>query len=410
MLWLLASVFFYGCRTCFFFHSSTEGIRTPFIHNLSANTEVLFPTSVQRNAREEERALACYRASSGLKAGEETDHFTSDAPKENGDSDRWSISRKKLDTIVALDSEAKRKLSPFNPTEEVIGGGDGGGLLCQDGQQRVDSDMMQAGTAQISGRDHEMQAGVTCAKTRRWDEHMPNEKGSAIQMEGILLPGTNENTRLDTHSIIPSNMDKSLYPEVAKSGQEEDNDVEYRLDTPEPTPSIEDKEISQTGRPRNNISLSTGEPEVSRCQADTPRTVSGTVTAEELPTENPRMQCEPATSVPGDTAADLLERSTEKREDVREVDLEVQSGSCAGTEDKMETEQRRCSDVRAIESQCETDYREVTEPEERGADRNESGMPPVVRENGSTGKCIHINTVEQNLGFYNKVIVFKLYP
>ncbi|TNN72010.1 DNA polymerase nu [Liparis tanakae] len=364
---------------------STKEIRTPFIHNLSANTEVLFPTSVQRNAGEEEHALACYRASSGPKAGEETDHFTSDARKENRDSDRWAISRKKLDTIVALDDDAKWKLSPFNPTEEVIGGGDGGGLLYQEGQQRVDSDnMMQAGTAQMSGRDHEMQAGVTCAKMRHLDVHMPNEKGSAIHMEGLLLQGTNENTRLDTNSIISSNMDKSLFSEVAKSGQEEDNDVEYRVESPELPPGIEDKELSHTGRPKNNISLSTGEPEVSRCQAGTPQTMSGTVTAEELPTENPRRQREPTTLVPGDTAADNLEGSTEKRKDVREVDVEVQSGSCAATDDKMETEQRQCSDVETRERQRETDYREASEPEERGADRSESGMPPVVREKGST--------------------------
>ncbi|XP_068443598.1 uncharacterized protein [Clinocottus analis] len=376
--------------------NSTEEIKTSFIHNLSPDKvdpdEVLFPTDVQHNDHEEGHALACYTASSCLKTGEEIDNYRAGAQKENRYSDRWSISRKKLDTTVALDSQAKWKLPLFNPTEEVTSGGDGGGLLSQpsveEGQQMEDSEnVMQAGTAQMSGRDHEMQDGVTCEETRRRDAHMRNEKGTAFEIEDPLLLETNDNICLDI------NMDKSFYcnSEVAKSGQKEDNVFEYRLDAPEQPPSIEEKEIFHTGRPKNAISLSIerGQHKVSHYQADTLQAMSRTVTetAEELPTENPLKQCEPNKLVLGDTAADNMERSTEERIDVREVDLEVQKGSSAGidsTEDKMETEQHHCSDVQIKESQCLTDYREVTEPEERGADRNESGMSPVVYENRST--------------------------
>ncbi|XP_075948320.1 DNA polymerase nu [Anarhichas minor] len=178
-------------------------------------------------------------------------------------------------------------------------------------------------------------------------------------------------------------MDKSFYcsSEVAKSGQKEDIDFEYRLDTPEHPPSIEDKEMSHTGSPQKiSVSVERGQDKVS--PAENPQEMSHTVTeaAEELPAENPLMQCEPTELVPGDTTADNPERSTEERTDVKEGSADID----ASTEDKMDTEQHLCSDV-------QTDDRAVTEvpggdtePDERGADRHESGMTPVDKEKEST--------------------------
>ncbi|XP_037613761.1 DNA polymerase nu isoform X3 [Sebastes umbrosus] len=367
--------------------NSSEEIRPPFTHNLSLDEEdldeVLFPTTEHPIARKAAPALACPRVSSRFKISKETE-------KEHRDADSWHIPRKKLDHTVASEGQAKRKLPLSNPTEDAISGGGDGGILyhqSEEGAQQIvgSENMMQTGTAQVSDRGHEMQNGVTCKESR----HRPNEKGSAKELEGLLLGTIEANLNL----VFPSNMDKSFhcYSEDAKSEQKED--FEYRFNRPEikeveHAPGIEDKLISVG---------CLGEHKVSHCQAENPQDISQTVTetAEEHRTENPPMQCEPNKLVLGDTTSDNLERTTEEGIDVMEVGLEVHRENSAGIdaspEDKMESEQHHCSGVQIKESQCETDYREVNElpggdaePGKRGEDRHEAVMPPVDNENGST--------------------------
>nr|XP_040039007.1 DNA polymerase nu [Gasterosteus aculeatus aculeatus] len=372
--------------------NSTEEIRLPFLYNPPDEEdpdEVLFPTTVHPNAYEEGRALDCsgvsYFEASGVTYGD-----TSHAQNENIHSDSWNVPRKKLATTVAVDSLAKWNLPLCNRTEEAISGGEDGGIFYQQAEeQMVDSE-------NVSGTEHQMQDGVMCEETRYLAAPVPFEKGSADEMERLLLSGTNENTSLETSlNLIWT---KSFCSEVAMSGQKEDVDFENRINTCEPLPCIEDKEMYCTGSPKQIlVPLERREHKVSHCRARYPQDVSPSVTerAEELLTENPLMCSDPTKVVPGDTTADDLQRTAEERIDVSEVNLEGQregrAGSDASTGDKVETDKPHCCDVQTRESSSKRVYRELTEsaggdiePEGRGAHRNESGMFPVDGENGRT--------------------------
>lgn len=342
----------------------------------------MFPTTEHPNIHKAERTLACHRISYCLKISEETDNDTSAAQKENKDTESH-VPRKTLDHTAALD-----------PTEE-----EDRGMFYHQSEEIVDSENISQ--AQMSDRGHEMQDGVMCKETRHQDAPLPNEKAS--EMKGFLLLGTNENASLERslNLVFTSNMDKSVhcYSEDAKSGQKEDNDLEYSVITPE-IKEVEHPEISVgccAGSPRKiSICLEMGGHRVSNCQAENTQDKSQTVTEA---AENPLMQCEPTKLVLGDTTADNPERTTEEGIEVMEVSLDVQRESSAGIdtsiEDKMETELQHCCDVQRRD--CETDNKEVselpggdTEPRERGEDRNECVVPPVDSENGSTptGECM----------------------
>ncbi|XP_042368648.1 DNA polymerase nu [Plectropomus leopardus] len=387
--------------------NSTEEIRPLFIHNFYPDNKdpdkVLFPTTEHPNTHEAEPAVACCRDSSCPKISEEPDKDTSDAQEEKG-AESLHISGGKLDHMLTSDSQEKWKLPLSSFSAEVIG--KNGGILYHQSeekvQQLVDSDnMMQAGAAQMSDRGHEMQDGVTFNKTRHPHAPLTNEKGSANEMEGLLLLGTNDN--FSSKGILNfDNMDTSFhcYSEDTKSEQEEENVNTAEIKEVEHPPGIVNKEIPvgcHTGSPMPiSLSLQIEEHEVSHCQSENTQEMSHTMseTAEKQHTENSLMWREPTKLVLGNTCADNLEKTTERRLDVTEVVLEVQRESCEGvdtsTEEKMETEQQLCSDVQTRERQCGTDYREVnelpggdTETAERAEDRHELVMPPVDGQNGS---------------------------
>ncbi|XP_049424895.1 HAUS augmin-like complex subunit 3 isoform X2 [Epinephelus fuscoguttatus] len=384
--------------------NSAEEIRPPFIHNLSPYDEDpdegLCPTTEHPNTHKAEPTLACHRLSSCHIVSEETDNDASGAQKENKDTESWHITREKLDHTVVSDSQTKWKLSLSTPSAEVISEEDGGILnhkSAEEVQQIFYSEnIMQAGAAEMSDRGHKVQE----------DAPIPDERGSANEMEGHTPSETNENTSVERNlnSIFTTSLDDSVlcYSKQAKLGQEEDNDLEYRVDRSEIKGvehllGIEKIELSvgrHTGSPKKiSISLEREEHKVSHCQSENTQGMSQTVTetAEKQHIENPLMQCEPTKLVLGDTAADNPERTTEERGDVMEVIMGLQRESIAGIdtsiEEKMETEQHHYSDVPTRESQNETNNREVNElPEtgERGEDRNVSAVPPVDSQNEST--------------------------
>ncbi|KAM8900468.1 LOW QUALITY PROTEIN: DNA polymerase nu [Spinachia spinachia] len=368
----------YECRAAPW-RNSTEENGLPFLHNPSPveEDEVLFPTTVHPNAHEEGRASDWSRVVSSLKASGVTYGHTSAAQKENIYSDSWRVPRKKLVSTVAVDSLAKWNLPPCSHTKEAVCEAEDVGVFYQqakeEGQQIVDTEnVTHAGIAQMSCKDYQMQDGVTCEETRRLAAPVPFEKGSATEMERLLLSGTNKNSSLEKSEF---NMiwTKSFCSEVAISRQTEDVDFEYRVNTSELPPCAEDKEMCCTSSPK-------------QIQAQNPQDVSLSVIerAEDIPKENPLMCSEPTKFVLGDTTADHLQRTTEERMDVSE-------GTDASARDKVEKEKPHCCDVQTRERLSKGDYRALTEsaggdiePDGSSAHQNESGMPPVDRENGRT--------------------------
>ncbi|CAB1421450.1 unnamed protein product [Pleuronectes platessa] len=238
-------------------------------------------------------------------------------------------------------------------------------------------DVSEAATGKMIDGEHEIHKGANGFKnkeTGQVDATLQNKTASPHEMKGPLL-GTSEITSL---ASTASYMDKTFlcYPEVAESGQEDDNDAVYKLNTlevqnVEHPPVVESKEIP--------VECYTGRPE------------RGTHTVNP---EGALVQCETNTLIQSDTTADDLDRATEKRvEEVMKSGSEVEtesrtnSGIQTGTEDEMETEQS-LSDVQI---KIETDHREErelqrrdTKPEEKGTDREESVMLQEDREDETT--------------------------
>ncbi len=456
-------------------HSSTEEIRPSFIHALSPNDkgpdEVLFPTTEHSNPHKEEPSLACHPVSFCLEIDEETDNSTPGAHEEKKVTESWNVPKDELEDTVASDRQEKWELPLSNPTEEITSGGEDGGALYQQPESKtiktgrmpllpsgyvtrqetrcdahspkpmrnvveeegveliVDSEnMTEAGTGQMSNTEHE----ESWRKERGYmDATLLNKKGSANKMGGIWFLGTNKNTSLERNlGFLPTSIMDKIFDcdtEGKKLGEREENDFEFRVNTPEVKDverplDVENKEILMGCHPGNpkkiSISLEKGDHKVSPYQAENTQDTGQTETGEKYHTENPLVQGETKLILDDDTA-DNLERTTEERIEAMEVRLEVETESRTkgdidtSTEDKMETEQQHCSDVQLRERQCETDCREAselpgrdTEPGERRRDRDESVMPPVVGEDESTptGKgmmgLICNNTVSYLLGFF----------
>ncbi|XP_044039519.1 uncharacterized protein LOC122870015 isoform X1 [Siniperca chuatsi] len=420
----------------------TEEIRPSFIHNLLPDNEapddVLSPTTEQPNTHIEEPSLACHPVSSCFKISEETNNNTSGS---------WNIPRNELE-----DSQAKWKLPLSNSTEEATSGGEDGGPLFQQPEPEtiktgrihvlpsgcvtrqetgcdahspkpmrnlvgdkgveliVDSEnMTEARTRQMSNIEREMQDvvnGVTWKEKEHRNATLLNEKGSANEMGGTQLLGTNKNTSLErnlnllaTTSIMDRIFDCDTEGENLWEREENDFDTPEIKEVEHP-PGIKTKEISvgcNTDSPKKiSISLERRDSKVSHYQAENTQDMGQALNETgEKHTENPQVQCE-TKFVLGDNTADNLERTTEERIDVMEVRLEVETESRTkadvgtSTENKMETEQHHCS-VQLRERECETHYREVselpgrdTEPGGRSKDKDESVMPPVDSEDEST--------------------------
>ena len=373
------------------------------------------------DTHKEEPVLAYQPVSSCPSTSYDPDNSTSGPLK---DAKSWNILRNELEGAAASDTRLKGKQLLSDPTEEATRGGEDGQLLylqseaetiktgrtllppshCVTRQEMscysnspklmrhgdVEEDMEQtldvseAASGKTSDGEHEIHKGANGVKnkeTGQVDATLQNKTGSPNEMRG-RLPGTSEITSLGRNlASTASNVDKSFlcYPEVAKSGQKEDNDAVYKLNTLEVKnvecpPVIESKEIP--------VGCYTGRPET--------HTVNP---------EGALVQCEPNTLIQCDATADDLDRATEKRVDeVMKSGFEVEterrtnSGIRTGTEDEMETEQS-LSDVQI---KFETDRREVrelkrrdTKPEDKGTDRDESVMLQQDREHEtSTGKCI----------------------
>ncbi|XP_045921713.1 uncharacterized protein LOC123981106 isoform X5 [Micropterus dolomieu] len=421
----------------------TEEITPYFVHNLPPDDGPGDVLSMEHPNTYEEERLACRPVLSSLKISEET-HFTSGAQKENKVTESWKTSRNELE-----DSQAKRNLGLSNSTEETTDGGilyqhpesetfktgrihvhpsgcatrEETGCDAHSGKAMrnlvieeslemiVDTeDVTEAGFGQMLNTEHEVQDGVTWNERGHMDATLRNEKGSASEMGGIRLLGTNKNTSLERNFNLLSTatiMDKIFHcdSEGEKLGEKEENDFECRVDTPEVKeaehpPGFKSKEIlvgGHTGSPKKvSAALKRADHEVSLCQTATPQDKGQAVTetGEKLHTENPLVQCE-TKLVPGNNTADNLKGTAEERIDVMEVRLEVEAENRtkASTEDKMETEQHCRSDVQQRERTCETDSREVGELPEidielggRGKDRHESVMPPVDSEDESASE------------------------
>ncbi|KAG7241560.1 hypothetical protein INR49_025480, partial [Caranx melampygus] len=278
----------------------------------------------------------------------------------------------------------------------------------------VDSEnMTEKGAGQMSDREDEMHNGARSKERRQRHVALPHKTGTPGEMKGYLLLGTNEispsQRNLDWASTTRNeNKSSHCYSEGAKSVQKEDNDPECRLNTPEVKhvehpPGTENKEISvgyHTSCPKNIPAASErGNHKVSPCPAKTPPILDQTLmeTAENGNTAEALVQCEATKLILGDTSADNLRRTTEAGADVMEVGFEVEteSGTKAGSEDKMKTEQPNCSHVQLRNRQRETDYRGAVElprrdaePGEREMDRDESVMPPVdSQEDSGRERC-----------------------
>ncbi|KAK5858675.1 hypothetical protein PBY51_002796 [Eleginops maclovinus] len=350
--------------------NAAKEIRLPFIQNLSPEKEdpdeALFATTEPPNSQKREPAF--HKVSSCFKIHEET-------KGENYNAHSWQVLRKKLEHTVSLDSRAEWRLPLPPPTEEVM--------------EVVDLENMM----QMSDVGHEMQEEVTCEETRHIEPSLPNKKVSANEKEGLLPSGTNENATVEMHLnlVFASHTDKRLhcYSDDATSWQKEDNDFELSVNTPEITEAEhpadgEDKEVSLGFHPSSpkkiSVDLDGGEHNVSHCQAKKPQ--AGTATAQKHCTENPLMLCEPHKLVLGGTTSDNLERNTE-RIDVMEVSVEMhREGIATSNEDKMETEQRHCSEVQTTDRLGETDSE--MPGVEHGEVRHETLKPPVDCQNESS--------------------------
>ncbi|KAF3837165.1 hypothetical protein F7725_004629, partial [Dissostichus mawsoni] len=382
--------------------NSAEENRPPFIQNLSLDEEedpdeALFSTTEHPNTQRREATV--HKVSSCFKISEETHNDKLVPQKGNKNAESWHVLRKKIGCPKIQCGLSEWRLPLSNPSEEVISGEQEGGLqyqLEEGAEEAVDSENMM----QMSDVRHEMQDEVTWEKTRHIEAY---EKESANEKEGPLS-GTNENATLEMNLNFTSNTDKRLhcYSDDAKSWQKENNDFECSVRSPEieeveHPADREDEEASvgfHCGSPKKiSMSLELGERNVSHCQAEKPQDMSqaGTETEEKHCTENPLMLCEPNKLVLGGTTADNLQRNRE-RIDGMEVNLEVQRERIAASnKDKMETEQRHCSDVQMTERLCESDCRKGSEKPggetvsgEQGGDRNETVKPPVDCDNESS--------------------------
>lgn len=436
-------------------HSSTEEIRLSFIHSLSPDDklpdEVLFPTTEHPNTHEDEASLACHPISSCLKISEEIDNNTLGTQKEKEVTESWDISRNEIEDNVGSDSLAKWKLVVSIPAEEATRGGEDGGMLNQQRESHllsgsvttqesscdahspkltnlfgeegveliVDSESLtEAITGQMSNKEHEMQDGLNGVK---WKERgnkeatVLNGKGSANEMRGIRLLGSNRNTSLERNlNLLPTSIMEKIFDcdtEGEKLVEKEENDFVYRVNTPEIKedeyqPGRIDVEISMechAGSPtKSSLSSKGGDHKESHCHAENTEDM-------EHHAENPLMQPETKT-------ADNLERTRKQRINAVEVRLEETEGSPkAGIdtymEDKMDPEPHLCSNFQLTEKQWETDHKEIcespvrdTELRESGRDGDESVMPPVdSNECTSTGKY---GLICKNTLFY--LIVFFL--
>ncbi|XP_053272666.1 DNA polymerase nu [Pleuronectes platessa] len=238
-------------------------------------------------------------------------------------------------------------------------------------------DVSEAATGKMIDGEHEIHKGANGFKnkeTGQVDATLQNKTASPHEMKGPLL-GTSEITSL---ASTASYMDKTFlcYPEVAESGQEDDNDAVYKLNTlevqnVEHPPVVESKEIP--------VECYTGRPE------------RGTHTVNP---EGALVQCETNTLIQSDTTADDLDRATEKRvEEVMKSGSEVEtesrtnSGIHRGTEDEMETEQSLSDVQKKIERDCREErelQRRDTKPEEKRTDRDESVILQEDREDETT--------------------------
>ncbi|XP_034425316.1 DNA polymerase nu isoform X3 [Hippoglossus hippoglossus] len=398
--------------------NNTEEIRPSFILSLSPDDrspdEVLFPTVENPDTHKEEPVLVYQPVSTCHSTSYDTDNSTSGPLK---DAKGWNILRNEPEDAVASDTRLKGKQLLSDPTEEATSGGEDGRILylqseaetiktgrtllppshCVTRQETccysnspklmrhgdVQEDMEQtldvseAASGKMPDGEHEIHKGANGVKnkeTGQVDATLQNKTGSPDEMKGRLL-GTNEITSLGRNlASTASNMDKSFlcYPEVAKSGQKEDNDAVYKLNTlevknVEHPPVIESKEIP--------VGCYTGRPE----------RATHTVNP-----EGALVQCEPNTLIQCDATADDLDRATERRVDeVMKSGFEVEterrtnSGIHTGTEDEMETEQS-FSDVQIKFETGRREERELqrrdTKPEEKGTDRDESVMLQEDRE------------------------------
>ncbi|XP_018560666.1 DNA polymerase nu isoform X2 [Lates calcarifer] len=419
--------------------NSTDKIRPSFILRLSPDDEspdeILFRTVEHPKAHKKEPGFACHPVSSCRKISVETDNGTIGAVKEKKVTKSWNILRNELEDAVASDSQLKWKRPQSDPAEEAISGEDGGVL-----HQQSESETIK------TGRIHLPPSGFVTSQETRCDaqslkpmRHLDVEEELIMDSENMTRAGTEQMSDRDNamHSgangvkyeetgqmdatsethlgrdldlACTSNMDKQsfhCYSEGSKSKQKEDNDPEYRLNTPgvkdvEQPPGIENKEIAvgyHSSSPENiSVALERGNNKVNPCQAENLQVMGQTETAEEHHTEEAlvQVQCEPTTLVLGENTANNLDRPTVERDVIEggsEMETEIgrNAGIRTGTEDEMETEEPHCSDVQLRDEQCEIDYREAkelprgdTEPKERGIERDESVMPPVNSEDEST--------------------------
>lgn len=368
---------------------------------------------------------------------EEIDNNTSGTQKEMEVTENWDISRNEIEDNVGSDSLANWKLVS-TPAEEATSGGEDGGTRNQqrepetietggihlllsgsvttqesscgahspkltnlfgeeEVEQMVDSESLtEAITGPMSNKEHGMQDGLNGVK---WKERgnreatVLNGKGSANDMSGIRLLGTNRNTSLERNlNFLPTSIMDKIFDcdtEGEKLVEKEENDFVYRVNTPEIKedeyqPCSIDVEISMechAGSPtKSSLSSKRGDHEGSRCHAENTQDM-------EHHAENPLMQPETKTAA-------NLERTRTQRINAVEVRLEETEGSPkAGidtcTEDKMDPQPHLCSNVQLTEKQWETDHKEVCESpvRESGRDRDESVMPPVdSNEYTSAGK------------------------
>lgn len=434
---------FYNLHTNFLSlsHSSSEEIRPSFTLSLSPDEnpdEVLFPMVEHPNTHQEEPGSTCHAVSSCFEINVQTEDRASVELKEKRDTKRLNVLRHERGDSGGSDSRLKWQRPLSDPGGEATrGGGVDEGLLFQLSEYetiksgeihfppsgfvmrqetRLDEEeeeeeevqlmvgsesMTEKGAGQMSDREDEMHIGGKSKERRQRYAALPNKTGSPGEMKRFLLLGTNEispsQRNLDRASTTRNgNKSSHCYSEGAKSVQREYNDPECSLNTPEvkhvePPPGTENKETSvgyHTSCPKNTpVALESGNHKVSLCPAKTLPVSDQTLmeTAEKCRTAEALVPCEPTKLTPDDTAADNLHRTTEAGPDVTEVGFEVEteSGTEAGGDEKMETEQPDCSHVQLRNAQCEADYREAVElprrdaePGEREVDRGEPVVPP----------------------------------